>query len=289
MWSAESWGENLLPPGFSGAPVGFGAELGLEPGLAPGRPKPDLASGPDPFRSPPRSGPRRPHLPPSHEPSALGPDSAHQVQPGSFPEVEQVPVHPQPASAIARKNKGINFFTVKYKKAGKSFYLTTRSVPPTNKKNFNLAPGHSEERFKLIRKAFQQKHGLKKSHLQYGATEREPCGVGPGMANCRGTLSGLGIPKDKIFFASPYPDRTAVVSPPNSSLSAQNTLASTERKKHATAFGKDIDFIHGDADSDTESEDEADVVDEYEEDYGEKAPKFRKRINKKLTGKAFRF
>ncbi|MEO1367272.1 MAG: hypothetical protein AAFX50_08840 [Acidobacteriota bacterium] len=191
-------------------------------------------------------------------------------------------------SGFATKAKaGINLFTVKYKLGGKSYYLTTRSVPSTNAKNFNLAAGHSEARFKLLRQQFQQKHGLEKKHLQWGATEREPCGVGSGMANCRSTLSDLGIPEDKIFFGHEYADREDMRQTPGQSPSDLNEQASSHRHHHNSAMENDVKWLASNYDSDSESEDEGDVVDEYEEDYGEKAPTRRKKAIKKLAG-AFR-
>ncbi|MEO1088390.1 MAG: hypothetical protein AAFY88_29510, partial [Acidobacteriota bacterium] len=191
-------------------------------------------------------------------------------------------------TGFATKAKaGINMFTVKYKLGGKSYYLTTRSVPSTNAGSFNLAAGHSEARFKLLRKRFEKKHGLKKKHIQWGATEREPCGVGSGMANCRSTLSDLGIPNNKIFFGHEYADREDMRKNKGQSSSSLNQEASTHRLHHNTELEKDVKWLSTDYDSESESEDESDVVDEYEEDYGEKKPKKRKRPLKKVAG-AFR-
>lgn len=178
----------------------------------------------------------------------------------------------------ATKGKvGINLFTVKYKKGGKAYYLTTRSVPTTNSSAFNLPPGHSEGRFKSIQKQFEQRHGLKPSHFVWGATEREPCGEGVGMANCRDTLSGLGIKDQQVYFSSEYADREDMRHHAHESSSYLNEQASKHRGEHGTQHAKDVTWLATDYDSEPPSEDESDVVDEYESDYGERPQKRRKR------------
>lgn len=191
-------------------------------------------------------------------------------------------------SGFTAKGKvGINLFTVKYKKGGKSFYLTTRSVPHTNAGSFQLPSGHSEERFSYLKKKFEKRHKLKPTHLKWGATEREPCGHGSGMANCRGTLSHLGIPDDKVHYGYDYPDREDVRTNKKQSKSDLNEQASELREEAAQKFAKHVKWLSTDHDSDNESEDEDDVVDENESDYDEDEAPRRKRKVKKLEN-AFR-
>lgn len=179
---------------------------------------------------------------------------------------------------------GINFLTVKYKKGNKPFYLTTRSVPQTNKKNVKLPPGHSEQRYAHLKKKFEKKHKLKHEHIEWAATEREPCGHGPGMANCRGTLSKLKIPDNKIYFGSDYPDREDVRKAKKDKSSDLNKEASALRKEAGDDFTQSVQWIGGDHDSEAPSEDDNDVVDEYESDYDEKEAPRRKRKIKALEG-----
>ncbi|MFB2894790.1 DUF4157 domain-containing protein [Aerosakkonemataceae cyanobacterium BLCC-F50] len=182
---------------------------------------------------------------------------------------------------------GINLFTVKYKKNGKSYYLTTRSVPSTNKRSFKLRPGHSEQRYQLISKQFEKRHKLSPQNIQWGATEREPCGYGSGMANCRVTLQGEGFPDNKIFFSSEYADREDMRSKPTEKDSELNTLASEHRRSHNKDHTENVKWLNDHYDSDSPSEDEGDVIDEYESDYGENPQPRKKKKNKKLVG-AFR-
>jgi hypothetical protein len=188
-------------------------------------------------------------------------------------------------AGFATKGKaGINFFTVKYKKGKKSYYLTTRSVPKTNASSFKLPAGHSEERFKHLRKKFEKRHKLQPKHLKWGATEREPCGEGAGMAHCRTTLKGMGIPDDKVFYGFPYPDREDVRKSKKEKKKELNEKASKKREKHNQAMEDDVVWLRDHHDSEAESEDDKNVVDEYESDYDEYEAPRRKRKVKKLAG-----
>lgn len=182
---------------------------------------------------------------------------------------------------------GINYFTVKYKKNGKAYYLTTRSVPNTNQSSFVLPSGHSEERYAHLLPAFEKRHKLNSSHLQWGATEREPCGQGPGMANCRQTLHAIGVPPGQVHFGSEYADREDMRASASQTPASLNALASAHRHVHNQNHEENVAWIGQHHDSDTESEDESNVIDEYESDYGEYAPPRRKRPNPALK-KAFR-
>lgn len=186
-----------------------------------------------------------------------------------------------------KAKSGINLFTVKYKKGTKAYYLTTRSVPSTNASSFKLDSGHSEQRFKLLKQKFEKKHALKPSHFAWGATEREPCGEGVGMANCRHTLGTMGIPDQEVFFGSEYADRDDMRHHAHESASSLNQLASQHRGHHGATHERDVSWLTTDYDSEPPSEDENDVVDEYESDYGEEPQPRRKRPLKNLKG-AFR-
>ena len=171
---------------------------------------------------------------------------------------------------------GINMFTVKYKKAGVPYYLTTRSVPSTAT-SFKVKPGHSEQRFAALRAKFEQRHKLARKHFQWGATEREPCGLGPGMADCRQTLgTQLGIPPGRVHFAFPYPDREDMRAHAHETPSALNAEASRLRERHNDEMETDVRSLRTDVDSSSASESDDDVVDEYESDYDEKPSRRRK-------------
>jgi hypothetical protein len=179
---------------------------------------------------------------------------------------------------------GINMFTVKYKKGARSYYLTTRSVPATAT-SFKHPAGHSEPRFGRLQPQFLKRHKLAAKHFQWAATEREPCGVGAGMANCRQTVATLGMPADRIFFGFPYPDREDVRAHAHQTPSELNPIASRLRSRHNQDMDAAVRRLATHADSDSESEDDDHVVDEYESDYGEDSAKRRK--HKGLKG-AFR-
>ena len=193
-------------------------------------------------------------------------------------------------SGFATKAKtGINLFTVKYKKSGKAYYLTTRSVPSTNKANFYLDAGHSEERFSLIRKRFEKRHGLKLAQLVWAVTEREPCGCGPGMANCRHTLANLGIPEAKVLYASPYPDGEDYRSSPSQTKTELNEIASSERETYAEELTDEITNLKSSgyvSDPDSEDEDDIEAV-EYESDYDEYTAPRAKRGKSRLDSSVY--
>ncbi len=191
-------------------------------------------------------------------------------------------------TGFATKAKsGINFLTVKYKKGGKPYYMTTRSVPATNKHGFKLKHGHSEQRYKRLKSSFEAKHKLDDSHIEWAATEREPCGHGPGLANCRHTLSGIGIPHNKIHYAFDYVDGEDMRSKPDQALSGLHDLASTHRGRHNDMMEEKVAQLGKYHDSDDESENDDDVLDEYEHHYGENEAEKRKKKSGGLAG-AFR-
>ncbi len=190
---------------------------------------------------------------------------------------------------MTKAKLGINLFTVKYSKSGKAYYLTTRSVPSTNKANFHLDPGHSEQRFSLIRSGFEQRHKLKLSQIEWAVTEREPCGCGPGMANCRHTLSNLGIPEAKVHYLSPYPDGEDYRTSSSQSKSKINEIATEERERYSQKFLteiqslRDSDYLSGD---DSEVESDIGAV-EYESDNDEYIAPRSKRGKSRLGGDTY--
>ena len=174
---------------------------------------------------------------------------------------------------------GVNLYTEKYKKDGKSYYLTTRSVDKWTKlfKGLRLPSGHSEQRLNGIRSAFLAKHGLTiKDHHEWSVTTREPCGHGPGMRNCRKLLEESGLDKAKIYYYSEYPDRedmrTNALTTEN--LKTLNKLAKLRRKWWEPKLLREVKKADQNNEnlSETASEaDEKDIVEEYESDYSEKS------------------
>lgn len=182
-------------------------------------------------------------------------------------------------AGMTGKKANINLMTAKYKgEDQRSHYITTRSVPNTSKKDFNLDPGHSEERYKGLRDQFEEKHNLKPEHLEWVASEREPCGEGPGLNNCRSTLQGMQIPDNKIYFASEYPDGKDMKENSKEEKPASlNKKATARRKLHQSEFNKKILDLRNARYSENESEDPSNYTHEYESDFGEKSQKRMKK------------
>lgn len=180
---------------------------------------------------------------------------------------------------LTANKAGVNLLTVKYKKGSKAYYLTTRSVPNTAPKR-TLRPGHSEQRFGQLKARFEQKHQLTAADLQWAATEREPCGHGPGLAECRHTLASLGIPDNRVYFASEYVEGEDVRTSKGQTPSQINQVAQERREQSNSEMARLIARLAEGEDSEAESEAEDNVEDEYESDYegDEKQPRRKRAV-----------
>ncbi len=109
------------------------------------------------------------------------------------------------------------------------------------------------------------------------------------MANCRHTLSNLGIPEAKVHYLSKYPDGEDYRTSPSQSKSEINEIATEERERYAKEFLSEIQSLRDpnySSDDDSEIEDDIAAV-EYESDNDEYSAPRAKRGKSRLKGDTY--